>query len=94
MLNQVSLVGTIAKTEKGIDGKYYVWLAVERSFKEFDGKFKTDIIKCRIWSGAQSDINEYYHPNQRISVSGRIESVDGSNPVIVAYEVDYLGSKK
>ncbi len=94
MLNQVCLVGVITKVEQGIDGKYYLWLEVERGFKEFDGTFKKDLIKCRIWYGAKDGINQYYHPNQRISIAGRIESDEEHNLSIVCYDIDYLGSKK
>ena len=93
MLNQVCLIGTIKRVERSIEGVYYLWLEVERNFKEFNGTFKKDVVKCQIWKAVMDEIEEFYQEGQRVSVSGRIESEDGNNVIIVCYDVDYLGKK-
>lgn len=94
MLNQVCIVGVVKRVERSIDGLYYLWLEVERNFKEFDGTFKKDVVKCRIWKAVIDEIEEFYQVDQRLSVSGRIESEDGNNVIIVCYDVEYLGVSK
>ena len=64
MLNQVVLVGRIAKgpelkeTEKG-KKVASILLAVPRSFKNIDGEYETDFLNCSLWDGVATNVCEY-----------------------------------
>lgn len=49
MLNQMILVGRVANLEVNDEGKAILMLAVPRSFKNADGEYETDILKCRLY---------------------------------------------
>ena len=49
MLNQMILIGRVANLEVNDEGKAILMLAVPRSFKNADGEYETDILKCRLY---------------------------------------------
>lgn len=49
MLNQMILVWRVANLEVNDEGKAILMLAVPRSFKNADGEYETDILKCRLY---------------------------------------------
>ena len=64
MLNQVVLVGRLTKDvevtelEKGKKVSYVV-LAVQRPFKNTDGLYQTDFIRCIMWNVIAQNAKEY-----------------------------------
>lgn len=90
MLNQVCLVGVVNRIEC-INKNYYLYLDVKRNFKNFDGNFDVDTIKCRVWKGTDAQINLYAPENKIISVEGRIEAYPDGSYEIVCYDVMFIG---
>jgi len=79
MLNQVVLVGrlvenpTVTTSENG--KKYtFVNLAVPRSFKNSEGIYETDFIRCVLWNGVASNTSEYCHSGDVVGVKGRLQT--------------------
>ncbi|MBE6140479.1 MAG: single-stranded DNA-binding protein [Firmicutes bacterium] len=79
MLNQVVLVGrlvenpTVTTSENG--KKYtFVNLAVPRSFKNQDGTYETDFIRCVLWNGIASNTAEYCHSGDVVGIKGRLQT--------------------
>lgn len=79
MLNQVVLVGrltedpTVTQTETG--KKYTsIVLAVQRAFKNSEGIYETDFIRCVLWNGIASNTSEFCHTGDILGVKGRLQN--------------------
>lgn len=106
MLNQVVLVGRLTEnpTLKELeDGKKEgsVTLAVQRTFKNAEGIYDTDFIKCTLWNTVASSTCEYCHKGDIVGVKGRIqvntyEDKDGTKQYsteVIADKITFLSSK-
>ena len=106
MLNQVVLVGRltsdpeIVTTENG-KKKTAITLAVQRTFKNMEGLYETDFIRCILWNGVASNTYEYCHSGDIVGVKGRLqnrsyEKDDEKKYVteVIADKVTFLSSKK
>lgn len=79
MLNQVVLVGrltenpTIIETESG--KKYTaINLAVQRAFKNSDGIYETDFIRCILWNGVAANTSEFCQTGDILGIKGRLQN--------------------
>ncbi|MEG0799193.1 MAG: single-stranded DNA-binding protein [Bacilli bacterium] len=105
MLNQTILVGRLTKDIEIIEDeagkkRTHIILAVNRSFKNMDGIYDTDFIRCVLWSGLAENTCEYCHKGDIIGVKGRLQSSnyekDGKTVYVlevVAEKVTFLSSK-
>ena len=64
MLNQIVLVGRITQDPKVTEldnGKKIcnVTVAIPRSYKNENGEYDTDFVKCTMWSGVAENTSEY-----------------------------------
>ena len=107
MLNQVILVGRLVKdleVKKLEDGKKVttMTLAIPRSFKNEQGEYETDFIKCTLWNNIAENTAEYCKKGDVIGVKGRIqtdtiEKEDGTKEYkmyIIAEKVTFISSRK
>ena len=107
MLNQVVLVGRLTADPEifNIDSakkKTMITLAVNRPFKNIDGIYETDFIRCTLWNGIAANTTEYCHKGDIIGVKGRLQSnkyEDENNKThyildVIAERVTFLSSKK
>ena len=106
MLNQVVLVGRLTKNPEIVtseQGKKMttITLAVQRSFKNMDGLYETDFIRCILWNGVASSTNEYCHSGDIVGVKGRLQtrSYEKDNEKkfvmeVIADKVTFLSSKR
>ena len=79
MLNQVIIVGRLVKkpiVEENENGKKVcnITLAVPRSFKNDEGIYDTDFIKCTLWNGIVENTVEYCDKGDLVGVKGRLET--------------------
>lgn len=79
MLNQTILVGRITqdpKITKLEDGKKVcnITVAVPRSYKNANGEYDTDFIRCTMWSNIALNTCEYCKQGDLIGVKGRIQT--------------------
>lgn len=106
MLNQVVLVGRLYakpilnETEAG-KKVTNILLAVPRSFKNINGEYDTDFIKCTLWSGVAESTVEYCNKGDVIGVKGRMASREQEDQdafhhklEVIAEKVTFLSSKK
>ena len=106
MLNQVVLVGRLTKeveVKELDDGKKVgnLSLAIPRSFKNAEGEYETDFVKCTIWDSIAENTSEYCKKGDIVGVKGRIQSSSFENEEgnkefrldIVAEKVTFLSSK-
>ena len=107
MLNNVILVGRLTdnpKLEELEDGKKVttVVLAVNRNFKNADGVYDTDFIRCVLWNSVASTTTDYCKVGDVIGVKGRLQTskYEDENKKthyltdVVAERVTFLSTKK
>ena len=107
MLNQIVMCGrlvsdpVVIKNEEGAKVSY-ITIAVPRAYKNAEGTYDTDFIKCTLWNGIAETTSDYCHKGDIVGIKGRlqttiIEKEDGEktyNMEVVAEKVSFLSSKK
>lgn len=102
MLNQVVIVGRLVEdvelkeTEHG-KNKADITLAVPRSFKNLQGEYETDFIRCQLFNEVAKNTAEYCKKGDLIGIRGMLQSYkheDKSYLKVVAEKVTFLSSKK
>ncbi|RKL68381.1 single-stranded DNA-binding protein [Salipaludibacillus neizhouensis] len=107
MLNQLTLIGRIAKDPKlqtTREGGSYTrfTLAVRRPFKNQSGNYDTDFIPCVTWGKLSETIVDYCTKGSLVSLNGRIhmrtQELENqkriTSPEIIADNVVFLHLKK
>lgn len=79
MLNQVVLVGRVVyelELKKSDSGKKFLilTLAIPRSFKNIEGTYDTDFIRCIVWDSIADNTKEYCHKGDIVGLKGRLQS--------------------
>ena len=106
MLNQVVLVGRIVvdpeitKTENN-KKMTILTVAVPRAYKNMEGAYDTDFIKCVLWAGIAETTCEYCKKGDIVGIKGciQVNSYEKDNEKkysmeVVAEKVSFLSSKK
>ena len=99
MLNQVVIVGRLVErpiVEENENGRKVseITLAIPRSYRNAEGLYDTDFIKCILWNGIAENTAEYCNKGDLIGVKGRLECLCGSELQVVAEKITFLPSKK
>ena len=76
-MNQITLVGRlteepILKTKEKIT-KLNITIAVPRTYKNQDGIYETDFIRCVLWDNIARRTSEYCHKGDLVGVKGRLQ---------------------
>lgn len=106
MHNLVYLIGRLTEdpeVKQFDEGKsrLSINLAVQRSFKNENGLYDTDFIRCILWNGIASHTSEYCHKGDLVGVKGRLQTrtyeEDNEKKYITEVVVDkvsFLATKK
>ncbi len=106
MLNQIILVGRLVEdlsVKRLEEGKKVgeLILAVQREFKNMDGQYDTDFIKCVCWDHLADSIEPFCKKGSLIAVKGRLQikkTVVGETKLnmleLIAMRVIYLSLNK
>lgn len=99
MLNQVIIVGRLVAKPIVVEnenGKKVcnITLAVPRSYKNADGIYDTDFIKCTLWNGIAENTVEYCNKGDIIGVKGRLQCLGGNELQLVAEKITFLSTNK
>lgn len=99
MLNQVIIVGRLVKktiVEENENEKKVcnITLAVPRSYKNAEGIYETDFIKCTLWNVIAENTAEYCNKGDIIVVKGMLQCLGGNELQVVAEKVSFLSSGK
>lgn len=107
VLNQVVLVGRLTEDPtliNTVNGKKVssITLAVQRTFKNQDGIYEADFIRCILWNAIAASTTEYCKKGDIVGVKGRIQTSnyedEKGNKVyttdVIAEKVTFLSSKK
>ena len=89
MTNSVMLIGRLVEEIQNNEIK----LAVNRSFKNEEGIYETDIIPVEIFGGILENAKVYIKKGDLIGIRGRIETRDDKT-VLIAEKMTFLTSKK
>ena len=78
MHNLVYLIGRLVndpelKTSENNKNYTTITLAVQRNFKNSDGIYETDFLKCILWNGIANNVNEYCKKGDLVGVKGRLQ---------------------
>lgn len=78
MLNQIILVGRLTKDPELIScdkkKRSVIDLAVSRGFKNQDGIYETDFIRCVLWNGVATSATEYCRKGDLVGIKGRLQT--------------------
>lgn len=76
-------------------------LAVQRSYKNEEGLYEVDYIRCILWNGVATHTSEYCHKGDLVGVKGRLQTrkYEVDNEVkyiteVIVDKVSFLSSKK
>ena len=97
MHNQVYLIGRLVKDieveEKDNSTKAIITIAVQRSYKNEEGIYESDLIPCILWNGVATHTKEYCEKGDLVGIKGRLQIVD-EKIVAIADKITFLSSKK
>lgn len=108
-MNQVVLVGRLCSEpemysvgDENDKQKSVVTLAINRPFKNADGIYETDFIKCVLWNNIALNTFEYCHKGDVVGVKGRLQTNNYEDKdenkkfvmKVVAEKVTFLSSSK
>ena len=107
MHNLIYLIGRLTKDPERVkldSGKLVttITLAVNRNFKNSEGIYEVDYIKCTLWNGIAESTCDYTHKGDLVGIRGRIQNniyIDSENNKKYSYEiiadkVSFLSCKK
>lgn len=98
MLNNVVIVGRLTKdpeviqTEKG-NKRTFVIVAVPRSFKNSEGKYETDFIRCTLWNMVAEHTCEYCKKGDIVGVKGRIQTSTYEKDEELKYSTEVIAER-
>lgn len=96
MLNQVILVGRISgELKEEMVGERKVVklnLVVQRSYKNEEGVYESDMIPVVLWDGIAQNVAEYCKNGDLVGVKGRLQS-NNNGLEILSEKVTFLSSK-
>lgn len=99
MLNNVILVGRLTTSPEVIELEENkkvtsVILAVNRNFKNAEGLYDTDFIRCILWNNVAGATTEYCHVGDVIGVKGRLQtSKYEDKDKVMHYNVDVIAER-
>ena len=107
MLNQVVLVGRLCEDPKvtiseNNKKRIAINIAVARAYKNSEGLYETDFIRCILWNGIAENTSQYCHKGDVVGIKGRLqctnyEDESGNKKYlteVIAEKVTFLSSKK
>ena len=79
MKNMVCLIGRLAsdpevRTTETNKNYGTITVAVQRDFKNSDGIYESDFIRCVLWNGIANQVKEYCHTGDLVGIKGRIQN--------------------
>jgi single-strand DNA-binding protein len=106
-MNGVVLVGRLVSDPEIIttdNNKKYtsIVIAIHRNYKNTEGIYETDYIRCTLWNGIASSTSEFCHAGDIVGIKGRLESnsyIDENQKKkyvtdVIAERVTFINSNK
>ena len=98
MLNQLVIAGRLVSdpqivTTENNKKRTYITVAVPRSYKNVDGNYDTDFIRCTLWNGIAETTCEYCKKGDIVGVKGRIQTSSYEKEGEKVYSMDVIAEK-
>ncbi len=106
-MNQVMLVGRICEnpevvTTDGGQQKSIVTISINRPFKNSDGIYESDLIRCVLWNNIAKNTCEYCRVGDVVGIKGRLQTSNYEDEEknkqfimeVIAEKVTFLSSKE
>lgn len=106
-MNQVILVGRLCAEPEVVTTdaerqRSVITIAVNRSFKNSEGVYETDFIRCVLWNHIALHTFEYCHTGDVIGIKGRLQTRNYEDEEkkkkiimeVIAEKVTFLSSSK
>lgn len=107
-MNNVVLVGRLTKnpeisvSKASSSKKTVVTIAVTRNYKNSEGIYETDFIRCVLWNAIASSTCEYCHKGDIVGIKGRLETSNFENEKndkifmteVIVEKITFLNSKR
>ena len=96
-MNNLTLVGRLTgdpEVKELSDGTYRtsINLAISRDYRNSEGNYDADFIKCVLWNGIASATKDYCHKGDVVGVKGKLQSRNYVTEVIVE-KITFISSK-
>lgn len=89
MLNHIVLLGRIIENEE----EGYITIAVPRYFKNEEGEYETDNIKCKVMENVEKNTKEWTKKGDIIGIRGRLQEEEGTL-YVMAEKITFLSTTK
>lgn len=78
-MNNVTLVGRLTtdpEIKENSDGtqRTIINVAISRDYRNSDGIYEADFIRCVLWNGIASATKDYCHKGDVVGIKGRLQS--------------------
>jgi len=78
-MNSVTLVGRLTaepEVKESSDGgcRTSITIAISRDYKNSDGIYEADFIKCVLWNGIAGATRDYCHKGDVVGIRGKLQS--------------------
>ena len=78
-MNQVTLVGRLTQdpeVKENNDGtcRTIINIAISRDYRNSDGIYESDFIKCVLWNGIAAATKDYCHKGDVVGVKGKLQT--------------------
>jgi len=98
MLNNVVLVGRLTKdpeitTSENGSKRSNVIIAIPRTYKNTDGKYDTDFIKCILWNVVAEHTCEYCKKGDIVGIKGRIQTSSYERDGEIKYSTEVIAER-
>lgn len=99
MLNQVVIVGRLVEkpiveynqNERRVS---VITLAVPRSYRNDEGSYDTDFIKCILWCVVAETTAKHCEKGDLIGIKGKLQCLNGEPLQVVAEKVTFLSNRE
>ncbi len=96
-MNSVELVGKLVE-KSTITGENErklttMTLAIQRSWKNINGTYETDLIPCIVWNDVSSNACDFIRKGDIVGVKGRLQ-INNNKIEVIAEKITFLSSKK
>lgn len=101
-MNNVVLVGRLVEDPiiENLEDKKtrtIINIAISRDYRNSEGYYDTDIIKCVLWNGIASSTKEYCRKGDVVSIKGKLQShLENDKNVleVVADKITFINARK
>src|SRR5574344_1378169 len=98
MLNQLVIAGRLVSDPEIVETennkkRTFITIADPRSYKNMEGVYDTDFIRCTLWNGIAESTCEYCKKGDVVGIKGRIQTSSYEKDDEKKYVMDVIAEK-